>query len=124
MKVGVGQTEGKLVGLREVGAERNMKSQGRQDITVKITAFSQKSDSLDEVEENGSTGVAPKMPPAPRYEDHLQVHQILGLASAFEAMGCSACPDTSWAKVDHSTRVMLCALWLPFLRASSGKDEA
>lgn len=30
VKVGVGQTEGKLVGLREVGAERNMKSQGRQ----------------------------------------------------------------------------------------------
>lgn len=46
------------------------------------------------------------MPPAPRYEDHLQVHQILGLASAFEAMGCSAYPDTSWAKVDHPTRVM------------------
>lgn len=30
MKVGVKQTEGKLAGLREeLGAERNMKSQGR-----------------------------------------------------------------------------------------------
>lgn len=122
MKVGVGQTEAKLAGLREeAGAERNLKSQGRRDFTMKNIAFPQKGASPVKVEENGSTGLAPKMPPTSRYKRPIQAHQVLGLASAFRAMGCSACPDT---KVDHPTRVMLCALWLLFLRASRGKYES
>lgn len=122
VKVGVGQTEAKLAGLREeAGAERNLKSQGRRDFTMKNIAFSQNGASLVKVEENGSTGLAPKMPPTSRYKDPIQAHQVLGLASAFRAMGCSVCPDT---KVDHPTRVMLCALWLLFLRASRGKYES
>ena len=91
MKLGARQTEAKLAGLREeAGVESNTKSQGIPNFTMKNIAFSQKGASLVKVEENGSTGLAPKMPPTSRYKDPIQVHRVLGLASAFKATGCSA----------------------------------
>lgn len=60
----MGQTEAKLARVREEAeAERNMKSQGRQDFMMKSIMFSQKGAGLIKVEEDGSIGLAPKMSP-------------------------------------------------------------
>lgn len=63
--------------------------------------FSQKGTSLVKVEENGSTGLALKMRLPLRYENHLQVHRVLGLASAFEQW--TALHVQTQAEVDNST---------------------
>ena len=51
-----------------------MKSEERQDFMMENITLLQKGASLVKVEENGSTGLVPKMPPASRYKDLLQVH--------------------------------------------------
>lgn len=63
-KGGVGQTEAKLARVREeAGAERNMKSWGRQDFMMENIMFSQKGAGMIKVEEDGSIGLALKMSP-------------------------------------------------------------
>lgn len=44
---------------------------------MKMITFSPTRASLVKVKENGSMGLAPKIPPSSRHEGHLQDHQVL-----------------------------------------------
>lgn len=69
---------------------------------MRIITFSPTGASLVKVEENGSLGLAPKMPLSSRHEGHLQHHQVL-----VWLVGGSDLQTQTGHKINHPTRDVL-----------------